>query len=291
MKIFNNIGSPLLCTGLLVLLLASSCQKGFKPDTYQPLKPLQTFDGYGSSNAVAKNNLVGYWPFSNSIADSISNTTGTATGTSFTTGINGQALQGADNSYALCGAPAGTQALQSISVSIWVKTAAPSSGRTGFFSIANTQTLHGNIEMFFENGSTNTNGTIVVHLSQNGVDYTFTPSKGLQNLFDDWVNIIFTYSADDGSCYLYINGKTKTSGSAVDNNGNSLSGPLAFTNVGNVVFGALQYMTTPSQTSASSSGQSTASFFTGAIDQVRLYNAAISRAQASALYSLEVQGR
>jgi hypothetical protein len=276
--------------GFAIILTISSCQKSYDPKTYAPTKPLPTFGGYNSSKEIEPASLVAYWPFNNSLTDSISQATGVAAGTTFTSGITGKGLQGAANSYALCDASTALKNLQSFTISVWLNTPPPSNGIIGFFSIANTQNFWGNIEMFFENGSDNTNGKIRVHMSQNGSDNTYS-IDGVPNLFNttvnvvNWVNITVSYNQTGGTCTLYVNGVSKNTGAA-----GSLTGPLAFTNVGKVVFGTVQFMTTPSQTS-STGKKDWASYLTGQMDQVRVYNKVLSSSEISALYNLEKLGR
>lgn len=271
-------------TACVLVFTISSCQKGFDPKTYAPTKPPPSFGGYSSSKDIEPDNLVAYWPFSNSLVDSISQATGVATGTSFGTGVVGQGFQGAANSYAICDAPAGLETLQSFTISLWINTPPPSTGIIGFFSLANTTNFWGNLELFFENGSDNTNGRLRIHMSQAGADKTYA-IDGVPDLFNKWVNIAVSYNQADGVCKLYVNGEMKNTGAAGD-----LKGPLAFTNVGKVVFGCVQFQTTPSQTTGTGK-QDWASYLTGQLDQVRIYNKVLNGAKVSALYNLEHLGR
>jgi len=284
MKTKRNI---IIAAAAVVVMTVSitSCQKGFDDKSYAPVKPLPSYNGYSSSKAIDPDNLVAYWAFNNSLIDSVSKTVGTATGTSFGAGVgNTSALQGGLHSYVLADASTALANLHSFTLSVWVNTPPPSTGIIGFFSLANTANFWGNMDMFFENGSDNTNGKLRFHISQAGSDNTYAVDN-VPNLFNKWVNIIFTYSEIDGKCTVYVNGNSVSSGTA-----GSLTGALAFTNVGKVVFGCVQFMTTPSQTSATDA-QDWASFNTGGIDQVRIYNKVLSAGKASALYNLENAGR
>jgi len=283
MKRYKNLflaGLP----ALALVFALSSCQKSFDAKSYRPSKPLPTFGGYNSSKQIAPDNLVAYWAFNGSLTDSVKKTSGTANGTSFGTGITNKGLQGALNAYALCDAPDGLATIKSLTLSAWVNTPPPSVGILTYFSYANTSNFWGNIECFFENGSDNTNGKVRIHMAQNGNDNTYSIDN-VPNLFNAWVNIVVTYNQTDGTCVLYVNGDAKNTGKA-----GSLTGPLAFTNTGKVTFGTTQFMTTPSQTSATGP-QDWASFITGQIDQVRVYNSVLSAAQVSALYNLDKLGR
>jgi hypothetical protein len=284
MKTFKHLLMAASLVGVAVSFTLSSCQKGFDPKTYAPTKPPPSFGGYSSSSDINPESLVAYYPFSNSLTDSISQSTGVATGTSFGTGVVGQGFQGASNSYAVCTTPAGLKTLTSFTASIWINTPPPSTGIIGFFSLANTANFWGNLDMFFENGSDNTNGKVRIHMAQNGSDNTYSVDN-VAGLFNKWVNITFTYSQADGKCTLYVNGASVSSGKA-----GSLTGPLAFTNVGNVVLGCVQFQTTPSQTTGSGK-QDWASYLTGQLDQIRIYNKVLSATKVDALYKLQQLGR
>lgn len=283
MKRYKNLFLTGLSASFMVFAI-SSCQKSFDAGSYKPSKPLPSYGGYTASKQIAPDNLVAYWAFNGGLTDSVKKAAGTAVGTSFGTGITNKGLQGAANSYALCDVPDGLTTVKSLTLSAWVNTPPPSTGIVTYFSLANTTNFWGNIECFFENGSDNTNGKLRIHLSQNGSDNTYAIDN-VANLFNTWVNIVVTYNQTDGTCVLYVNGDAKNTGKA-----GGLTGALAFTNIGKVTFGTTQFMTTPSQTSATGK-QDWASYSTGLIDQVRVYSSVLSATQVSALYNLDKAGR
>jgi hypothetical protein len=299
MKKIQNIIKAMLLTGAALVFTLSSCQKSFNAKSYAPNKPLPTFGGYSSSDEIEADSLVAYWNFSGTLTDSISKLPGKATSTAFGSGISGQAFQGsANNAYAVCGAAPALATLQKMTVSAWVNTTPPTTGLLDYFTLANKDEFWGNIEMFFDNGSNNTDAHLRIHLSQSGADNTYVAE--VPGCFSGWTNIIFSYDVT-GKCALYLNGKavvTASSGipSAPDSiaiSGNKkLTGPLAFQNVGDVVFGCTQFMTTPAENAAAGgTTQPWAAYFPGKIDQVRVYNKVLSSNEASALYNLENLGR
>lgn len=259
----------------------SSCYKKFDPKSYQPAF---TFNGYTSVAEIGAGSLVGYWAFEGGYIDSVSKTAGTPKGTGFGTGFKGQALQGALNSYVLAAPSNAIKSLQSFTIAEWVKTPPPSTGIIDFFTLSNKQTFWGNIEMFFENGSDNTNGKLRIHISQNGADNTYSVD-GISGLFNSWVNIAVTYDASGSTLSVFRNGTKVSSGKI-----GSISGPLVFTNVGNLIFGAPQFQTTPSETSGATS-QSWASFMTGQIDEIRVYNKALTESDLQAMIVLQGKGK
>jgi len=262
-------------------VLLSSCYKKFDPASYQP--PF-TINGYTSVGEIGAGSLVGYWAFNGNYVDSVSNTVGTGTKTSFTSGFKGQALKGDLQGYVLATPSNAIKNLQSFTITEWVNTPPPSTGIIGIFSLANTKQFWGNIEIFFENGSDNTNGKVRVHVAKNGTDNTYSVD-GVRNLFNAWTNIAVTYDASSSTFTLFVNGSKVNSGTA-----GSLTGPLGFVDVGSLVFGTVQFMTNPSLTSTHGA-EPWASFLTGQIDEVRVYNKALNESDLQALIVLQGKGK
>lgn len=273
----SGIALLLLAAGSFVL---SSCYDKYDPSSYAPEFSI---GGYTSASEIASDALVGYWPFNGNLTDSVSGTTGENTGTTFTNGFLGQALQGAMNSYVLTDPSSTITSMKSFTISFWVNTPPPSTGIIGLFSLSNTANFWGNVEMFFENGSDNSNGKLRTHVFNGTADKTFA-SDGVLNLFDKWVQITVTYDGATSTYNLYVNGST-VSTITMDGTGN-----LMVTNPGKIVFGTVQFMTDPSQTSATDM-QPWASYLTGAIDEVRIYNKALSPDDVNALVVLQGKGK
>ena len=261
-------------------LLFTSCYKKFDTDSYAP--PLE-IAGYTSSKEISPSNLVGYWAFDGSLIDSVSGTSGTNTGTSFAVGYKGQSLQGALNSYVLATPGPSITGLHSFTITYWVKSPAPSNGIIGLVNLAKTDGFWGNIDMFFENGSTSTNGKFRAHI-QNGTKDTWVSKDGIVNLFDAWAAIGVSYDEASSTFKLYVNG------SPIYTNTVAGFGPINFTNTGKLVFGCVQFQTNPSQTTGSGS-QSWASYLTGNLDEVRIYNKALTDTEVSALVLLQGRGK
>ena len=277
-KIFINKSLPLL---IICGLLLTSCYKKFDPKSYQPAF---TVNGYTSVAEIGAGSLVGYWAFDGNYVDSVSGTAGTGTNTGFTGGFKKQALQGALNGYVLSAPSNAIKSLQSFTITEWVKTPPPSTGIITIFSLSNTIKFWGNIEIFFENGSDNANGKVRVHVNKNGNDNTYAVD-GVANLFNNWTNIGVTYDAGSSTFKLFVNGNQINSGTL-----GGVSGPLSFTDIGNMVFGTTQFQTTPSQTSGTTS-QPWASFLTGQLDEVRVYNKALTASDLQALIVLQGKGK
>lgn len=262
---------------LFTVSIMTSCYKEFNPKSYAPAFSIS---GFSSADQIKKSNLVGYWAFEGSYIDSISKTVGSGVGTSFVSGFKGKALQGALNSYVLSDPSTAVTGIKSFTLSEWVNTPPPSTGIIGIFTLAKTDAFWGNIEMFFENGSDNTNGKLRLHVYDGVGDRTYSVDNVL-NLFNAWVNITVTYDASSSTFKLYVNGSLVNTGTAP-----GLTGNLNFSSVGKLVFGCVQFQTSPSQTSATGS-QPWASYLTGNLDEIRLYNAVLSANEVNALVVLQ----
>jgi hypothetical protein len=259
----------------------SSCRKAFDPKSYAP--PLSV-GGYTSVKEISKENLIAYYAFDNSLVDSVSGSAGTATGTTFGNGFEKQALQGALNSYVLATPSAAVASIKSFTVTEWYNSPPPSTGIIGIFTLSKSNAFWGNIEVFFENGSTNDNGKIRVHIANGETDNTLAVDNVI-NLFNKWVNLAVSYDGATSIATLYINGSKVSSGKV-----GSLTGNLTFNNVGKLAFGCVQFQTNPSLTSATDS-QPWARYLTGQLDEVRIYNKALSDAEVGAIIGLEGRGK
>lgn len=275
--------NKLLYTAVLLVAASfsfTSCFKKFDPDSYAP--PLN-IGGYTSAKEIAPANLVGYWAFDGSYVDSVSGAAATNTGTTFSGGVKGQAMQGALNSYVTATAASSISSMSSFTITCWVNSPPVSTGIIGLVNLAKTDGFWGNINMFFENGSTASNGKFRGNI-HNGTSDTWLAKDGILNLFNAWTNLAMSYNAATSTLKLYKDGSEIASSTAAG------FGPLAFTNVGKLVFGCVHFQTTPSQTSATGS-QPWASYLTGQMDEVRIYNKALTAAEVNSLVKLEGRGK
>ena len=277
----KNIQFKVMLSAFIACCILTSCYKEFDPKSYAPAF---TISGFSSVKQIKPSNLVGYWAFEGSYIDSVSKAVGAGVGTNFVNGFKGKAMQGAINAYALCDASPSISSLNSFTISEWVNTPPPSTGIIGIFTLAKTDAFWGNIEAFFENGSNNTNGKYRLHVFDGAGDRTYSVDN-LVNLFNSWVNLTVTYDAPSATFKLYVNGSLANTGTAP-----GLTGDLSFSGVGKLVFGCVQFQTTPSQTSATGK-QDWASFLTGNIDEVRVYNAVLTPLEVNALIVLQGKGK
>lgn len=271
--------SRLLSFGI-TLFLFSSCYDKFDPATYAP--PLN-IGGYSSSKQISPSNLVGFWAFNGSLIDSVSNDVGENTGTTFSAGFKDKGLQGADKSYVLFTPGNAITGMNSFTIACWVNSPLNANGIVGLVNLANTTGFWGNIDMFFENGSTLDAAKFRAHIT-NGTKDTWVAKDGLPNIFNKWAHFALSYDAASETFKLYVNGSKQVTQIQTG------FGPINFTNSGKMVFGTVQFQTTPSLTSGSGS-QPWASYLAGQLDEVRIYNKALTDAEVNALVLLEGRGK
>jgi len=276
-----NLKQLTACLALTVIGFSlSSCFKKFDPDSYAP--PLN-IGGFTSTKEIAAANLVGYWAFNGSYIDSVSGTAGTNTGTSFTGGIKGQAMQGAVNSYVTFAPGAAITGMHSFTITQWVNSPLNSSGIVGLTNLNKSDAFWGNMDIFFENGGTSTNTVLKLHFTNNGAD-AWLGNYNIANRWNTWMNIAVTYDQATSTFKVFLDG-SKIATQVVAG-----YGPVNFTNANKLIFGTVHFQTNPSSTTASGS-QPWASYLTGQLDEVRIYNRALTEAELNSLVKLEGRGK
>ena len=212
------------------------------------------------------------------------NVAGTNKGMSFAQGLKGMALQGdtAHKAYATAPSNSAIAAMTQYTVSFWVNTP-QNVGATGIVSLGDTKNFWGNINVFFENGGTSSKARFKTIFEDSGRVF----DNGIQDVddgFNKWTQYVITYDGAN-NFKSYVNGTlaaTKT---------DSTFKTMDFINVGTpIVFGTLHFMTNPSSTTGSTS-QDWAGYLVGKLDEVRIYNRALTASEVSALTILEKQGR
>lgn len=269
---------------LLTGLLFTACTKPNKNDDVVKGDPVPVVGGYTASSQIAPSNLVAYWGFNGDLKESVSGTAGTNRGMSFTAGLKGQALTGNPDAtakaYATSPSTPAIAGLKKYTVSVWTNTD-QNVGATGIFSIAETTGFWGNINIFFENGGTSTLAKFKTIFLDNGATYD-NNIQDVENGFNNWTHYVITYDGA-GTFKSFVNGTMVRSRVVTG------ASDIRFTNVGPVVFGALHFMTQPSLTTGSTE-QTWAGYLRGKMDEVRIYNKALTETEVSALSILEKRG-
>ena len=278
-----NKSSAGIFIGLLALAtLCVQCTKPNKNDDVVKGDPPPVPGGFTNSSQIAPANLVGYWDFNGTLKDNVSATNAVGTNITYATGLKGQAMKGAINGYAIATPSNAIKTMGAFTISYWVNTPLNSAGIAGMVNFSETTAFWGNINLFFENGG-NANLMRFKALYSSGGTVFDLGVQDINNRWNLWNHFALTYDGA-GNFEVFLNGVSiKTLNRA---------GMTAFqfTNFGHIVFGTVHFMTTPSLTTGSTS-QPWASFLTGLLDEVRIYNRALTGIEVSALSTLEKQGR
>lgn len=150
-------------------------------------------------------------------------------------------------------------------------------------NLSNTTGFWGNIDWFVENGSNNSAAIIKAHITS-GTKETWVEVKNYPGFFGVWSNHTLTYDAGASTFRYYINGSVVATTTA------AWTGDIIFTNSGPMVFGCVQFQANPSLGTAGGP-QDWASYLTGSLDEVRIYNTALPASEINALVVLQGKGK
>lgn len=265
---------------LLGIMTLTSCFKKFDPKSYAPALSI---NGFTSSDEVASTNLVAKWSFEGNLKDSLSNTVGTNFGTTFTDGIKGKGLSTVSKAYVVSNTPEKVQALKSFTIMTWVNAPLNSAGIAGIIDVANASAFWGNLTLFFENGGAADKGVLKIHVNNGGKD-AWLGNFNLVSPWDKWIHIAVTYDAATSTFKTIVNGAT------INTTVSANYGPIVFQNAQKMVFGTVHFQTNPSLTTATGS-QSWASYLNGILDEVRVYDKALTETEIGTIQKLEGRGK
>ncbi|QCK14904.1 LamG domain-containing protein [Mangrovivirga cuniculi] len=231
-----------------------------------------------------------YIPFDGEVLDLITLNSGEGSNISFADGVAGQALSlnVARQAYAIFEASDNVIGVENFTLSFWVRPEFVDSdnsggidGVLGLVNFSNIERFWGNFDFFVENGSNPDATRIRLHITHNSADETWiTDVNDLAGFFGEWSHQVVTYDASTSIFNYYVDGVLTTTATS------SWGGPLNFENAGPMVFGAVQFQTDPSLTSATGN-QPWASYLTGELDEVRFFNRAFTQEEVTTLYENE----
>jgi hypothetical protein len=274
--------------GVMTSLLLISCYEKFDPESY---KPDFEISGFSSTDEIQAANLVAYWPFDGSLNDEVSGSEADNVGTTFTGGFKGQAIKGNvnDKSYVTFDPGSSITGLQSFTISFWVNPTFVDDnsdngidGILGLVNISKPDDFWGNLDWFVENGSNPSGSTIKIHIRSGGNE-TWVVASGVTNFFGKWSSHTVTYNAATSKFKYYINGSSVVTADA------AWTGSISFVNPGPMVFGCVQFQTTPSI--GCCGNQPWASYLTGEMDEIRIYKSALTDTEVNALVVLQGKGK
>jgi hypothetical protein len=142
----------------------------------------------------------------------------------------------------------------------------------------------GSLAIFFDNGGSASSGVLKVHAfnkagMSTGID-GWEGGYAVADPWNKWINVTVTFNATESTIYVFYNGEQ------VGKNVAAGFAPMDWSKAGKMVFGTLQFQTTPSLT-ANTGAQDWAGYVTGTMDNIRFYSKALTATQVQALYNLE----
>ena len=269
---------------------------------------------YDNSNQVASANLKAHWTFDGTNNETISNTApSTATGASFATGVKGQALNLANGYilYPTISALSSTSAVGSFTVSAWINVDNNGSTVSGVFALTQSPAVQsdwntGPITMYVETGHpVATDDTLDLHgafsswpndttrLSGDNINDYGVRGTDFQTVHGTkkWVHYVLRYDGATSNIDIFANGvlvsnnkfRNRTTGNPPVG-----IGPIVAKVPTQVLIGGLP---NANDGFANSPAQVWQGLFTGMIDEVRVYNAALQDSDIGYLYQLELAAR
>ncbi len=274
---------------------------------------------YASSDSVASANLIAYWPFEGNANDIKGGLTATVTGTpTYTTGVRGQAYQGATGAYATL-TPAGTlpSQLGSYTVSYWYYLPAqPDTNTTQGVFFYSGSTQQGELVNEIEAPANKNLAGDSVRIHPGFIDIGDAPNYEyfIPETFDTgaigkWVFFTVTYNGGTSTYLTYQNGQITGANTAfsppVPMNPSNNPYPASYnspnllytdgskaTPLGNLKFtDAPGYFTIGSWPDGLFGQSSVKANFLGKLDELRLYNKALTQPEVTGLFLNGQAGR
>jgi len=267
---------------------------------------LPLLGGYLSSDSVATANLLAYWPFDGDVNDHAGGISGTGVNVSYVPGIRGQAYQGSTTSYASFTPSAAMAGLQSFSLSVWYwQVAQPVSTPNtpqGIFFLADSGGADPLIILENEAYSPVSGDSLRIH---NGLvfpaasNYNYFILEGFDTAaIGKWVHFVMTYNGGTSTYVIYQDAVPTLDNSAYGLNLSTilLQGPLGSTPQGNINWSSKPPVEgtigtwAPGVFGVSPTLGSNGNW-AGKLDELRLFNTALTQQQVTGLYLNGLAGR
>lgn len=283
-KIFSFIMAAGI-SGSLVLGV-TSC------DTEEKLPPI---GGFNNSDEVAASNLVAHWGFEGNGKETKTGASPSSSiNATFGTGAKGQAVNFAAG-YLAYDAIAALNSLPNMTVSVWANVDNNGSHPTNLFQMTRANEWAGNINFLLETGwkkpgfdTMVVKGLVVTNKDGNPSwqDSRNEPSKGgvqAPKGAKKWTQYVMTWDGATSTFKTYANG-VKVSNPEWEVRGTT--GPLNFYTPTKPLIGAFG-----TNVPGGGTAEGWQKPMTGSVDELRVYNKALTDAEISALFQLESAGR
>jgi hypothetical protein len=287
MKNFLKISGLLSAVVLVSGITLSSCSKDDDPNA-----------GKTDPSTIATTNLIAYFPFDGNATEKIASLTPSVeTAVTYVTGRRGQAYQGAELAHLLYTLPAASKmkTLTSFSVAMWIKSPLVTGDpEITIFEIGKSDDLFwGNLKLgLLRLNATADSLNFKTFFLKNGAVWSGQHIGYSDNLFlvNKWMHIVFMYDENTSKFEIYKDGVKVVTNDGVENRwaaGDDVVprpklGALSFLNADKLNIGAWRPKSENSATDA------WMGWFLGNLDELRVYNKALSATDVKALYDAEV---
>jgi len=285
----SNFFSLIIFSGIMGSLLMgfASCDK----DDDVTLPPI---GGFNNANEVAASNLVAHFAFEDNGTETKSSAaTASAVNASYEGGVKGKAVK-LSQGYLSYNEITALNSLPSNSISLWAKFDNNGTRPSVFFSLTRPNEWAGNLNLMSETGwkaagndTLVIKGLLVTKIDGNPSfqDSRNEPSKGGVQVAkgpNQWHHLVATYDGATSTYKIYMDG-VKISNPEWEPRG--ATGPLNFTTPTRLIIGA--WLTNlPGGTADAWQVP-----LTGSVDELRVFNKALTDAEINSLYALEIAGR
>jgi len=280
-------GALLIAMMIMMSSMLTSCNKDDDPD-----------DGKIDPGTIATTNLVAYFPFNGNGTEMIANLTPTLQpNVTYVAGRRGQAYQGANMAHLLYTLPATSKlkTLTSFSVAMWIKSPLVTGDpEITLFEIGKSDDFFwGNLKLgLLRLNATADSLNFKAVFLKNGAVWSGQHISYSDPLFpiNMWMHMVFQYDQTTSKFMIYKDGVKIVTNDGVENRwaaGDDVVprpplGPLAFANADKINIGAWRPKTEGTATDA------WMGWFLGNMDELRVYDKALTAAEVKALYDAEV---
>jgi hypothetical protein len=303
--VMKNVNRNMLFAAVIALgfFATESCSKKSSGPT-----PPTLIGGFASSDSVEPQALISYWPMDGNLNDAKGGANATGTNVTYVTGVRGQAYQGDTNAYASFTPTAAMTALQSFSLSFWYyQPAQPDTSPytpQGIFFLADQGGANPLIIAEEQPYTPVSGDSVELHA---GLDFpNATQWKGwTMTVFDTaalgkWVFFTMTYNGGTSTYTVYQNAQAMLNSSAygLATSTELLQGPAGSTPQGNMNFtsdppveGTIGTWAPGVYGVDPTLGSNHPSNWAGKLDEIRLFNIALTQTDVAGLYLNGLAGR
>lgn len=245
-------------------------------------------------STIATTNLVAYFPFDNSATETIANLTPTAQpNVTYVTGRRGKAYQGADNARLLYTLPTNSKlkTLTSFSIAMWFRSPLVTGDpEPTIFQIGKSDDPYwGNLTLALNRLSATADSLqLKAFFLKTGVSWSGQHVSYSNTMFqvNQWMHLVFEYDGATSKYNIYKDGVKVAMGTGVEdrkaNEAGDALGNLSFANADVINIGAWRPKSEGTATDA------WMGWFKGNLDELRVYDKALTATEAKALYDAEV---